>query len=304
MKAGKTLEQLVWAIQECQKNSPDTLIETNAILLDHTGLKREIDVFVRTKVQGGNIGIAFECKDYKKKVDVKVVEAFNSKCHDIPEIHKGIIVSPNGFTAGAKTKAQFYGIDLYQIGDVPFEEIFNPIDIFFTQCWVEMASHFRAILESHNTPVQFSDTGICYFADNKEVDMERYFTGILRTNMPSIIPLIHNYMHSRNIKMGEIPLTITPPDKLYVLDIRRIKHVIKELNISIRVSLKTELQNIAKQSLYVNTLKETSSVRISEYKREDGINFILVHGSNKYRAFMKDTKGNYKETGLVHLISK
>ena len=47
MKAGKALEQLVVAIQEYLKNSPDTLIVPNAKLTDHTGLKREIDVFVR-----------------------------------------------------------------------------------------------------------------------------------------------------------------------------------------------------------------------------------------------------------------
>lgn len=304
MKAGKTLEQLVLAIQKYQKNSPNTIIDANVKLQDNIGVNREIDVFVRTIVQEEIIGIAFECKDYKKKVGVNVVEAFYAKCNDIPEINKGVIVSPNGFTDGAKKKAKHYGVDLYQIGDVPLEEIFNPINIFYTHCWVEMATHFRAILEDFNAPIRFSNNGIFSFADNKEVNMERYLIVILRSHMPSLIPLIHNYMHSKNINIGEIPLTITPPDKLYVLDIQGNRHIIKELNVSIRASLKTELQKIVKQSLYVNALKDTPSVRISEYEREDGINFILVHNRYKHCAFMKDANGNYNETGLVRILSK
>ena len=87
MKAGKALEQLVAAIQEYLGDNPDTHIERNAKLIDNAGLQREIDVFVQTKVQGGKIGIAFECKDYKNAVQVSVVEAFHSKCNDIPQIH-------------------------------------------------------------------------------------------------------------------------------------------------------------------------------------------------------------------------
>lgn len=58
MKKGKALEQLVVAIQEYIKNSPDTLVVPNAKLIDNCGLEREIDVYVQAKVQGGKIGIA------------------------------------------------------------------------------------------------------------------------------------------------------------------------------------------------------------------------------------------------------
>ena len=102
---------------------------------------------------------------------------------------------------------------------------------------------------------------------------------------------------------GDVPLTITPPDRFYVFDIEGGKHMVKELIISLKVSLKSELQKIIKQSLYINTLKESPVVRISEYKREDGKNFLLVHGNDKYSAFVKDTDGNYKETLFVTLRS-
>lgn len=183
MKQGKALEQLLVVIQEYLKDNPDTHVVPNAMLLDRSGIKREIDVFVQAKVQGGNIGIAFECKDYKKKVDVAVVEAFNSKCNDIEEIHKGIIVSSNGFTAGAQSKAQFYGIDLFQLGDVPLKEIFNPFDLFYAQCWVEMALKYRVVIEDDNTSAHFTSKGVFSVEDDNEVEMIYYLANTLRMYM-------------------------------------------------------------------------------------------------------------------------
>ena len=64
MQAGKALEQLVGIIQEHLKDNPDVQIKRNVKLVNRSGNKREIDVFVQTKVNGENIGIAFECKEY------------------------------------------------------------------------------------------------------------------------------------------------------------------------------------------------------------------------------------------------
>lgn len=303
MKAGKALEQLVMAIQEYQKNNPDTHIVSNAILRDRAGVDREVDVFVRNTFQGENIGIAFECKDYKRKVGVNIVDEFKSKCNDIPDIHKGIIVSPSGFTDGAKKKAQFLGISLCQIDNVPLEELLNPFDILYTQCSVMLFSVFRAVLENCDKIVQFSDSGIYNWSDNKKVNMECYLTAFLRSHMPSIIPLVHRYLYSKRTMSGDVPLSITPPDRFYVFDIEGGKHMVKELIISLKVTLKSELQKIIKQSLYINTLKESPVVRISEYKRKDGKNFLLLHGNDKYIAFVKDTDGSYKETLFVTLRS-
>ena len=302
MKAGKALEQLVVAIQEYIKNNPDTQIVSNAKLHDNAGLEREIDVFIQTKVQGGKIGIAFECQDYQDKVDVKEVKAFNSKSRDIPEIHKRILVSSNGFTTGAQAKAKFYGIELYQIGSVPLNEILNPFDIFYTQCWVELDRYYRVIVEDDNNPSLYSDNNVFYCVNGNEVEMLAYLAIILRKDIPSMLPAIHNYLHLQGKRQGNIPLTITPPDKMYVLDVQGNKHIIKELHVAIRVNLREELQEIAKQSLYTGKTEETPMIRISEYLRDDGINLLLVHGeSNTYSAFLRDAEGNLKQTRLVSI---
>lgn len=302
MKAGKTLEHLVVAIQEYIKDNSDAQIISNAKLKDNAGLDREIDVLVRTKAQGGIIGVAFECKDYQDKVDVKEVEAFNSKTLDIPGIHKRIIVSSNGYTSGAKTKARYYGIELYQLGEVPLNQILNPFDIIYTQCWVEMERCYQVIVTDDNNPALYSDNGVYSCADDKEIEILTYMAVILRQYMPSLFAPIHNDFRSKGQKQGDVQLIITPPDKMYVLDIQGVKHIVKELYVTVRVTLSESPQEVAKQSLYSGMTEDTQPVRISEYTRDEGVNLLLVHGEdNKYMAFVKDKEGNLQATHLVRL---
>ena len=299
MKAGKALEQLVAAIQEYLGDNPDTHIERNAKLIDNAGLQREIDVFVQTKVQGGKIGIAFECKDYKNAVQVSVVEAFHSKCNDIPQIHKKIIVASNGFSTGAQSKAHLCGIDLYQLGNVPFNDIFPPnCDIFYNQCWVNLSTTYLVITED-GTPDLNPDKGVFYHADDQKVEMFGYIYNILRKYLPSLLPNIHNHLYSQHINTGEVPLTITPPDKLYVIDRDGDKHFVKELLIAVLVHMKTQLQGISKQSMYKGLTEDAPIVHISEYKHGNGTSLLLMHGNNNlYSAFIKDANGQLRKTIL------
>ena len=123
-KTGKSLEQLVKAIQITLKDCPNTSIESNVKMNDNSGVTREIDVLVTTSVQSNSINykIAFECKEYKSKVTVSIVEAFISKCMDIPEINKGIMVSSNGFTDGAIKKAKKHGILLCGLNQIDIDK--------------------------------------------------------------------------------------------------------------------------------------------------------------------------------------
>lgn len=96
-KQGKILEQLVKAIQETIKDSPNTIVSSNVKLTDINEVQREIDVLVETIVNQMPIRIAFECKDYNRPVDIKIVDGFISKCADIPSINSKVIVATKGF---------------------------------------------------------------------------------------------------------------------------------------------------------------------------------------------------------------
>ena len=129
-KKGKTLEQLVAKIQDVVKDKEDTSIEVNARLRDRDNVLREFDVLVRTTIQGLPSIIAFECKDFstsksKPSVDVKIVDGFNTKCTEFPEIKQKIIVSATGFSENAKIKASSFGINLLALEDVSLDSIVN-----------------------------------------------------------------------------------------------------------------------------------------------------------------------------------
>ena len=171
MKAGKALEQIVAAIQEYLKDSPNTRITPNAKLRNRSGIEREIDVFVQTKVQGIEIGIAFECKDYYNKVSVEKVDAFAQKCRELPQINKKVMVTSSSFTAGVKKEAEGQGIELYQLDAIPYDTIFSPYDIYFNILTLENTCMYGIDVGAN---INLKDDGIYNYVDNKAVDISKY----------------------------------------------------------------------------------------------------------------------------------
>ena len=122
-KNGRSLEQLVAAVQATIAPNEQVQIFKNYKVKNKNDIEREFDVWVETIVQKTTICIAIECKDYKSKVSVEKVDAFNTKCLDVPQINKKIMVSPKGFQSGARKTAEKHGIELYTLDDVPIESI-------------------------------------------------------------------------------------------------------------------------------------------------------------------------------------
>jgi hypothetical protein len=69
-----------------------------------SGSLRQIDIFICGTIAGFQINIAIDCKNYNKKVDIKVVESFLGLMKDI-NCNKGIIVTQKGFTSSAYRRA-------------------------------------------------------------------------------------------------------------------------------------------------------------------------------------------------------
>lgn len=120
---GKKLEKFVLLIQESLKNIPNTRITSNAKLKDKEKRAREIDVLIETNVNNLEIKIAIECKDYKRLVPIKEIEAFGGKCSRIPGISKKVFVSSSGYQAGAIAAAKDYDIELYRLSEISTQMI-------------------------------------------------------------------------------------------------------------------------------------------------------------------------------------
>jgi hypothetical protein len=110
-KASRELEVLVAKIQQQLAPQAEVLHD---VMLDGraTKRKRQIDVLVRERIGQYEISIIIDCKDYNKPVDVKGVEEFYGLLSDVGA-QKGVLVCPKGFTGTAKTRAEFFQIELY-----------------------------------------------------------------------------------------------------------------------------------------------------------------------------------------------
>ena len=72
---------------------------------------RQIDILVEELVTGLNITIAFDCKHYNRKLNVRHVETFLSTLDDIG-VSKGVIITGQGYTKAAFERARQGGRDI------------------------------------------------------------------------------------------------------------------------------------------------------------------------------------------------
>lgn len=122
----KQFEDLVAEIQ--RELTPEAKVQTN---LKRQGRRsqslRQIDILIEMKIGQFDVSIVIDCKDYKKPVDIKEVEAFIPMIEDLSAT-KGAIISGSGFTQGAIQRARDAGVDTYSLvatGDHPWAKLLS-----------------------------------------------------------------------------------------------------------------------------------------------------------------------------------
>lgn len=107
--------------QLLQELNPKADIVSNVFLKGKLSKgRRQVDV--RLIESGQYDFFAFECKDYKKPLDIPIIESFNTKLQDLGA-KKGAIVSNSPFTKGAENMARELKIDLLGLVDTGDSDI-------------------------------------------------------------------------------------------------------------------------------------------------------------------------------------
>ncbi len=89
-----------------QRRFPGARVSPNVRLPGmKTGRPRQIDVLVERSLGGFDLKIAFDCKCYKRKVNVKDVEGFLGMLDDI-RVSKGVLVTKRGYSKTAYERAR------------------------------------------------------------------------------------------------------------------------------------------------------------------------------------------------------
>lgn len=107
-KRGSAYEEIVGSV--CAALEPGAKVRVSTNKLGPDG-QRDIDVSVRGTRNGKPYFALVECKDWKRKVGIAVVDALHSKSHDL-EADLSVIYSNSGFTGSAYRKATRLGISL------------------------------------------------------------------------------------------------------------------------------------------------------------------------------------------------
>jgi len=171
MKPGRHLEKLLSLIHETLKDSERTKIYSNRKLFNTAGQLREIDILIETSINGLDLKVAIECKDYKNKVSVERIEAFNSKCARIPAINKKVLVATSGFQKDAIFAAKDFGIEL-----LDFKKI-SPSIVLSWMPMNQITGKFEFVLpmrvglvgaEDISGNVDLDDNFLVYFQDDRD----------------------------------------------------------------------------------------------------------------------------------------
>jgi len=112
MKAGKRFEKLTKIIFSQLVTNPEYEKVEHNVMLEGKDGPRQIDVLIQSRVAGIEIKTIIECKDYNDKVSVGVIDSLHSVMEDVCA-NKGVVVSSNGFSSKAISKARRLGISLY-----------------------------------------------------------------------------------------------------------------------------------------------------------------------------------------------
>jgi hypothetical protein len=111
LKAGKDYELLIEKIYK--ELAPDAEIKQDDFIKgEETGIERQIDLSIRSKVAGVDILIIIQAKDYNRKADINVIGSFLSAIRDV-RAQKGILICNSGFTKKAIDYAKKERVELY-----------------------------------------------------------------------------------------------------------------------------------------------------------------------------------------------
>lgn len=109
-RPGRDFEQLIASIVETA--TPGARVEHDVRVKGRSGIQRQLDVTLTTQVGLNRVFIVFECRDYKRPIDIEKLEAFATKLRDVGA-SQGVMVSRQGFSSGADAVAREHFIALF-----------------------------------------------------------------------------------------------------------------------------------------------------------------------------------------------
>lgn len=212
--------------------------------------------------------IAFECKDYKRSVDVPKIEAFNTKLGDIGA-HKGAIVANSAYSKAAQNMASKLGIDLLCLVNIANIDIRTQL---YTQALITETSVSSFVVQigtSASTSSSFStDSSKLELADESgnKIPASELFKELWNTKLHSVVEKAGRYEYTippKGKKMVATNGEIVELNRLNFVYIVQKKYFLGKVNIS-----KTEgLYNVHEKTFQAKEIL-TEEINLEEFEKE------------------------------------
>ena len=289
---GTELEQLVKAIQETIKDRTGISTHTNVKIEDDNGIKREIDVLVEDFSISPCHRIAFECKNYKKKVDIQIVDAVIGKFLDISHISKIIIVSTQGYTDNAKKKAQKHNIELCSLSKFSIDDtLLNNIPILSTTMETTLLDVFFVV---------DANTNILHISDTRE-NLMRY-QNLFISNPPEYDNIklceLGNRFAEKNLQPIEDFVTLEFLHPYYICDKNGERLKLKKVLFKVRISINAEEGKLQEQRMM--NKDDNSEIVTAKYKINDSYSMVTINAPNVNSTYL-ETKDKHLHKPVIFL---
>lgn len=282
-KSGKSLEQLVWAIQDTVRNSPNISVHTNVRFKDVNGIDREIDVLVENRNISPTFRVAFECKDYNKKVDVQIVDAVVGKFMDIPDIHNRVIVSSLGYTKSAEIKAASHNVQLFTLSKIPLDKILLPSTPILSDTMKTVPIDVSFILVDASVPKESTLIHISETIEDVNKYMKLFYANPPRYDEIKLMELGEKFaQNDLNPIQDDLVMEVTPPLMTRLRDgsCRYIQAIVYHVEVSIN-------QKVGKLVEQRIMNKENPEIVTAEYAIDDKCSMVTVRANDKMSTYLK-----------------
>ena len=114
-------QRLIFLVK--QQVAADCTVTESKMLQDRlSNSLREVDICIERSVADHLVTVCIECRDHKRKADVKWVEEMKTK-HERLSTNALVLVSRSGFTHEAQTVAAIYNIETLSFEDVTADSV-------------------------------------------------------------------------------------------------------------------------------------------------------------------------------------
>jgi hypothetical protein len=309
-KSGQPLESLIRIVHETLKTSDKTVIYSNYKIKNSSGRNREFDVFIISEINTVPIQIAIECKDYKRKVEVEKIEAFNSKCARYPQISKKVFVSVSGYQEDAKNAAKDFGIELIEFKKISPELILSWFQIsqITDKFQLQLPARIQLVgdkdkVSNINLPIDFK----IEFYENKEpIELVAFLLNLLKENIAAYrLQLLYEFMKSqaKTQLKHKFPLIITL--KGTYLTYEEEKFDIRKIEADVLGWFDEVKLNITEARQYTDNFIESKANTISfDFDKAGKTDLVLTNNGELGIFLTKDNGNTYRLVPLVRYDPK